>query len=95
MKEESKYNLAARNILLNIKKKNSGPYWPRLLKDQGKYNWLNVDWTHYCEEDEEDEAAVPNWDGNNLNFEDMPNDEDDLEDSPEGNNNLDDLDQDA
>ena len=33
-KEESKYTLESRNIFLNLKKKTSGPYWPRLVKDE-------------------------------------------------------------
>ena len=34
VKEESKYTLDSRNIFLNLKKKTSGPYWPRLNKDE-------------------------------------------------------------
>ena len=60
VKEESKYTLESRNIFLNLKKKNSGPYWPRLLKDEKKYHWIEVDWMYYAEEDEEDEASQPN-----------------------------------
>ena len=37
-------------------KKEKGPYWPRLLKAPGKQQWLNVDWSRYIDEDEEDEA---------------------------------------
>ena len=59
VKEESKYTLDSRNIFLNLKKKSSGPYWPRLLKDEKKYHWIEVDWMYYAEEDEEDEATQP------------------------------------
>ena len=31
-KEDSKYVFATRNIFLNLKKKEKGPYWPRLTK---------------------------------------------------------------
>ena len=55
VKEESKFSLAARNIFLNIKKKTKGAYWPRLTKNAQKLNWLQVDWTHYIDEDEEEE----------------------------------------
>jgi cytosolic prostaglandin-E synthase len=62
IKEESKYNLAARNIFLNIKKKTKGPYWPRLIKDTAKFNWIQVDWTYYVDEDEEeDDTNKPNF----------------------------------
>ena len=79
VKEESKYTLDARNIFLNLKKKTSGPYWPRLLKDEKKYHWIEVDWMYYAEEDEEDEATQPMKPG--QDFDDMPDmgemDEDD------------------
>ena len=79
VKEESKYTLDARNIFLNLKKKTSGPYWPRLLKDEKKYHWIEVDWMYYPEEDEEDEATQPMKPG--QDFDDMPDmgemDEDD------------------
>ena len=53
-KDESKYTLESRNIFLNIKKKTPGPYWPRLLKDEKKHPWIEVDWMYYAEEDEEE-----------------------------------------
>ena len=83
-KDESKYTLDARNIFLNLKKKTSGPYWPRLLKDEKKYHWIEVDWMYFAEEDEEDEATNPMKPG--QGFDDMPDmgemDEDD-EPNPE------------
>ena len=66
VKEESKYTLDSRNIFLKIKKKTSGPYWPRLTKDNVKYQWIQVDWAYYTEEDEEDEVAQPNFDGQDF-----------------------------
>jgi prostaglandin-E synthase len=66
VKEESKFSLASRNIFLNIKKKTKGPYWPRLTKNSQKLNWLQVDWTHYIdEEDEEEDSKGPNF-GNEM-----------------------------
>jgi prostaglandin-E synthase len=82
-KEESKYTLESRNIFLNLKKKTSGPYWPRLIKDEKKYHWIEVDWMYYAEEDEEDEATNPNKPG--QGFDDMPDmgdDEMDEDDEP-------------
>ena len=82
-KEESKYTLESRNIFLNLKKKTSGPYWPRLLKDEKKYHWIEVDWMYFTEEDEEDEATNPVKPG--QGFDDMPDmgemDEDDEPDT--------------
>ena len=87
-KDESKYTLESRNIFLNLKKKTSGPYWPRLLKDEKKYHWIEVDWMYFTEEDEEDEATNPNKPG--QGFDDMPDmgemDEDDEPNPPEDNN---------
>ena len=84
-KEESKYTLDARNIFLNLKKKTSGPYWPRLLKDEKKYHWIEVDWVYFTEEDEEDEGTNPTKPG--QGFDDMPDmgemDEDDEPNPPE------------
>lgn len=54
-KEESKWTLDARNIFLNIKKKEKGPYWNYLTKDKKKNNKIHLDWNFYVEEDEEDE----------------------------------------
>jgi prostaglandin-E synthase len=55
--EDSKFSLETRNIFLNIKKAESGPYWPRLTKESGKLNFLACDWGYYVDEDEEDELA--------------------------------------
>ncbi len=55
VKEDSKNVLETRNIFLNIKKKTKSPYWPRLIKDNHKYNWIGVEWRFFLEEDEEEE----------------------------------------
>lgn len=61
-KEESKYVFATRNIFLNLKKKETGPYWPRLQKSSGKFNFINIDWNLYVDEDEEKESNLqPNF----------------------------------
>jgi prostaglandin-E synthase len=92
-KEESKFSLDARNIFLNIHKKNKGAYWPRLTKGTQKLNWVGVDWTYYIDEDDEDEETKgPNM-ANEHNFpgfggfggmgDEELNDEDDLPDADE------------
>ena len=86
VKDESKYTLDSRNIFLNLKKKTSGPYWPRLLKDEKKYHWIEVDWMYFAEEDEEDEATQPMKPG--QDFDDMPDmGEMEEDDQPNPDNN--------
>jgi prostaglandin-E synthase len=35
------------NVLFTIQKKQSGPYWPRLLKSEEKLANMKIDWTRY------------------------------------------------
>ena len=75
VKEDSKWTLDTRNIFLNIKKKEAGPYWGYINKDKKKYPFIHIDWNRYIDEDEEDEK--PNNDmmggfpGMGNNFMDM------------------------
>jgi prostaglandin-E synthase len=99
-KEDSKYVFATRNIFLNLKKKEQGPYWPRLTKNTGKLNFLNVDWNLYIDEDDEDEASnknpnfgnfgqeqsFPGFNGMGMDNDEME-DQDDEDDLPNDNNN--------
>ncbi len=79
---ESKWNLNARNIFLNIKKKEKGPYWSFINKDKVKHKYIHPDWNMYIDEDEEDEkkdtgmggmGGFPGFGGGNnfMNFGDM------------------------
>ena len=65
--ENSKYTLDTRNIFFNLKKKKSGDYWPRLTFDKVKFHWIEIDWNYFVDEDEEEEAKEPNFEGKNLN----------------------------
>ena len=90
LKDESKYNLDARNIFLNLKKKNPGPYWERLTKDTKKNHWIEIDWVYYTEEDEENEGKQPEFNGQDFGDmgemdEDDVNDEGDLKDDNKKN----------
>ena len=82
VKDESKYSFEGRNIFLNIVKKTKGPHWPRITKKEGKLNWLAPDWTHYVDEDEEDEETKMPQMGNEFNFpgfggaDDLPDEDD-------------------
>lgn len=62
-KENSKWVLDTRNIFLNIKKKEKGPYWNYLVKDKQKRHYVNTDWQYYIDEDEEDEISKPDFGG--------------------------------
>ena len=65
--ENSKYTLDTRNIFLNLKKKKEGAYWPRLTSEKAKYHWIEIDWNYFVDdEDEEEEAKEPNFEGKNL-----------------------------
>ena len=81
-KENSKYTLDARNIFLKLKKKKEGPYWPRLTSDKVKYHWIEIDWVYFVDEDEEEEAKEPNFDGQDFGDMGGEMDEDDKPDEP-------------
>jgi len=52
--EKSKYAVLPRHIPMVIVKKESGPYWPRLLKDTSKKHWLKTDFDKWRDEDDSD-----------------------------------------
>ena len=60
-----------------MKKKEKGPYWPRLIKSAGKLPWLHVDWSLYVDEDEDNGDAEI---GENFNDFSGPNDDEDSDD---------------
>jgi prostaglandin-E synthase len=57
VKMESKFTLNTRNIFLNIKKKQSGPFWPRIFKENTKHSWLTIDWQYYIDEDDDEDGS--------------------------------------
>ncbi|XP_045168328.1 prostaglandin E synthase 3-like isoform X2 [Mercenaria mercenaria] len=60
--QESKYAVKPRNVSFVIKKKESGPYWPRLLKGIKKAFWLKTDFNKWKDEDESDDDMDKNMD---------------------------------
>ncbi|KAI1305473.1 HSP20-like chaperone [Xylaria venustula] len=55
--EESKINHTARNVELKLRKKElKEEYWPRLLKDAAKVQFLKTDFDKWVDEDEQNEA---------------------------------------
>ncbi|EDV27191.1 uncharacterized protein TRIADDRAFT_54888 [Trichoplax adhaerens] len=56
--EESKQRKSARGYYFQIKKKESGPYWPRMLKQTQKFTWLRIDFNKWKDEDASDEEII-------------------------------------
>jgi len=52
--EESKQRKGGREYYFDLKKKDSG-YWPRLLKDKQKRQYLKIDFNRWKDEDESDD----------------------------------------
>jgi len=55
--EESKQRKGGREYFFELKKKEDGPYWPRLLKDNKKRQYLKIDFNRWKDEDESDDEA--------------------------------------
>jgi len=55
--EESKQRKGGREYYFDLKKKDSGPYWPRLLKEKTKHQNLKVDFNRWKDEDDSDDGA--------------------------------------
>eukprot|EP00002_Diphylleia_rotans_P001157 TRINITY_DN1063_c0_g1_i2.p2 TRINITY_DN1063_c0_g1~~TRINITY_DN1063_c0_g1_i2.p2 ORF type:complete len:142 (+),score=28.44 TRINITY_DN1063_c0_g1_i2:77-502(+) len=55
--EGSRHQATSRCIEVNLQRKESGEYWPRLTKEGGKYHYIKVDWDKWCDEDEEVEEG--------------------------------------
>merc|ERR1712152_119724 len=56
-KEKSKFAVRDRVIEFALEKKDSGPYWKRLVKEEQKQHWLKVDFNKWKDEDESDDEA--------------------------------------
>lgn len=70
---ESKKLKTGQNYSFVIVKQESGPYWPRLLKAEGKSPfWLKTDFGKWRDEDEEEETvpeqAMNPFGGNQMDF---------------------------
>ena len=55
--QKSKYAVRDRVIEFALEKKDSGPYWKRLVKEEKKQHWLKVDFNKWKDEDESDDEA--------------------------------------
>ena len=56
VKDESKWNLKGRNVLLMISKadKEEEEWWPRLTKDKTKNQLITIDWARWKDPDDDD-----------------------------------------
>lgn len=86
---ESKYGVTARNIRFTLVKAESGPYWDRLLKQEGRNVHCKIDWDHWKDPDDEEYAFTDSF-GGNKDLQDMdfvsgastPDDDEDDEEEP-------------
>jgi len=65
VKDESKWNLKGRNVLINLSKedKEDEEWWPRITKDKVKNQQITIDWGRWKEaDDEEEETEKPGGD---------------------------------
>lgn len=53
--EESKQRKGGREYFFDLKKKDVGPYWPRLLKEKLKHQNIKIDFNRWKDEDESDD----------------------------------------
>eukprot|EP00164_Ancoracysta_twista_P002502 GFYU01003330.1.p2 GENE.GFYU01003330.1~~GFYU01003330.1.p2 ORF type:complete len:161 (+),score=68.04 GFYU01003330.1:36-518(+) len=87
--ENSKWSVMPRGVRFSLAKKESGPHWERLLKEGGKHHNQKIDWAHYVDEDEEDEAGAPEFgmdegfDMSKMNFNEGDSDDDSDDDLPD------------
>jgi len=52
-------NLKARIFEIVLAKKEEGPYWPRLIKENTKAHWLKSDFNKWKDEEDTDEESNP------------------------------------
>ena len=84
--ETTKWKVTDYSVQFSITKKNeTGAFWPRLIKEKNKVNFISIDWQRWVDEDE---ADTKNADFRNEDFDDLPDDdEDDEEEEQEANLN--------
>lgn len=69
---ESQFKVTARDIRFKLVKEQSGPYWDRLLKQEGRNVHCKIDWNHWKDEDEDDDDySFSDSFGQNKDLQDM------------------------
>ena len=48
-------------VFMLMKKDDQASFWPRLIRDKFVTQFIQIDWQKWVDEDEEDEAAAPDW----------------------------------
>ena len=66
--DESKQHVAPRAIYLQLKKKEEGPFWPRLLKDTRKQPFVRTDFSRWIDEDEDEDDTKDKFNFDNMDF---------------------------
>lgn len=88
--EHAKWKVTDLHIALSIPKKNKdSEYWPRVLKEKGKFNWVSVDWGKWVDEDDETAGAAGMGGMNLEDYDDLPDSDDEEEEEVK----IDDLDE--
>lgn len=90
--QDSKCKINARSVVFKIVKADSGPYWERLLRQEGRNVHCKVDWDNWKDEDEdEDEYTFGSQFSDSKDLQDMDfgpsgssSDEDDADDNGGG-----------
>jgi len=57
-----------RHVLFSLVKQEAGPFWGRLLAEEGKHWWLKADWNRWIEEEDLDDEAL---DDTGFNMDDL------------------------
>ena len=63
VKEASRWNTKGRNVILNLVKKDiDAEFWTRLTESKNKNQKIQVDWTRWADEDDEQKDAGADFD---------------------------------
>lgn len=70
--DQSKHKITARCVQFRLIKADSGPYWDRLLKAEGRNVHCKIDWDNWKDEDDdEDEYSFGSQFADNKDLQDM------------------------
>lgn len=57
-KDSAKWHFLGKQASFVFHKQESGPFWPRLLKDSGRHTWLKADWDKWVDESDDDDGPA-------------------------------------
>lgn len=89
--EESKWKVTDLCVQFSIAKQDkAAEYWPRLIRQTGRQNWISADWNKWIDESDEENQRSNQFDDDD--FDDLPDDNyDDSDDEEEEEADLSDL----